>query len=782
MSSALDSVVVEVEFPDGSPASRTISFSGNPTVDAVRQAIRRERQDLTREAFLMLFDGMPAVVDYHKLRSYATGSAAIRITFQERSERILKKSTSRYRMEPLADTIALGLADQPPAKASTVGKKYLSPRKRASELKPVSPAPAPALPPGHPHEPGSPPYDELLAALQYVLGELKPFHGAGDGGRKSARSTLSKHQFSELFAAVERIFGSGHSDAAAGVLSHHRAISFALERAVSPSVTAACGGGLSLPNPVPVVQPPTETDGDDVEKSKKKSKKGAISMRRGGSKSSSVRLKTSTVGKKSNVDVKRAVAAESTSGDNAAPSGGAAPTAASPSAAPLRRWAQRAQVTQSVSSSDREALKRMLEDRYKALLEQLSNDDVSVAEETDVDEEELEYDELPPEVSSVLLAASSGVHGQGHPAAADGNSEPAAPLTDEQHATKTREEFIVSEGRYVASLRVLIREYMLPLRKSGVLSEGTVATVFSNIKTIYRMHLELFRDLSAKDGRPAVNFTDQLGLFVPYLKLYTIYVNNYNLAIEAVAEQNRTNPAFRDHCKRLFALGHVKLDLMSYLIMPIQRIPRYEMLLRDLLRHTDPAMPEHAKIETQLKAVATINQHVNSSKRTFENFQKIVSIQQLLVFPRKLEGFGLADKRDRELLREGLVPMFLQDDPVSGGGGVSAPGLAVPNGSGGLAGGESSEAVKARKKRLKTMTTRVEDHYMAVFNDLVLLAKPTKEKKFRVAAIWPGGQVAVRAAEDGQHHFLETPKDGMACVLFPESDRRAWLASISKLQ
>ncbi|HLD78353.1 MAG TPA: RhoGEF domain-containing protein, partial [archaeon] len=366
-------------------------------------------------------------------------------------------------------------------------------------------------------EPGSPPYDELLAALQYVLGELKPFHAVGgDGGRKSARGTLSKHQFADLFAAVERIFGDSHPAGGAGEApSHRRAISFALERAAAPS-SPERGELPRRPNPVPVVLPPG-VEGAGAEKDKKKNKKGVLSMHRSGTKSSSARVKTSTV-RKPPVEMHRVDDSEAAA---------AGTVAASPSAAPLRRWAQRAQVSHSVSSSDREALKRLLEDRYKALLEQLSNDDVSVAEDTDADEEELEYDELPDEISSVLLAVASRGQTSGHPAATGGDgNEAGAPLTDEQHATKTREEFIITEGRYVASLRVLIREYMLPLRKSGILSEGTVATVFSNIKTIYRMHLELFRDLSAKDGRPVVNFTDQLGLFVPYLKLYTIYVNN----------------------------------------------------------------------------------------------------------------------------------------------------------------------------------------------------------------------------------------------------------------
>lgn len=35
------------------------------------------------------------------------------------------------------------------------------------------------------------------------------------------------------------------------------------------------------------------------------------------------------------------------------------------------------------------------------------------------------------------------------------------------------------------------------------------------------------------------------------------------------------------------------LDLESLLILPVQRIPRYIMLLKDLYRHTPPAHPDY---------------------------------------------------------------------------------------------------------------------------------------------------------------------------------------------
>ena len=42
------------------------------------------------------------------------------------------------------------------------------------------------------------------------------------------------------------------------------------------------------------------------------------------------------------------------------------------------------------------------------------------------------------------------------------------------------------------------------------------------------------------------------------------------------------------------------LDVRSFLIMPVQRVPRYRMLLEDLLAHTDADHPEEPHLREAL--------------------------------------------------------------------------------------------------------------------------------------------------------------------------------------
>ena len=68
-------------------------------------------------------------------------------------------------------------------------------------------------------------------------------------------------------------------------------------------------------------------------------------------------------------------------------------------------------------------------------------------------------------------------------------------------------------------------------------------------------------------------------------------------------------------------------DICSFLIMPIQRIPRYELLLRELKKNTDPSSPESVGLEKAFEKIVGIATHVNESQRHIENMTKLLALQ-----------------------------------------------------------------------------------------------------------------------------------------------------------
>ncbi|CAO1632094.1 unnamed protein product [Jaminaea pallidilutea] len=76
---------------------------------------------------------------------------------------------------------------------------------------------------------------------------------------------------------------------------------------------------------------------------------------------------------------------------------------------------------------------------------------------------------------------------------------------------------------------------------------------------------------------------------------------------------------------------HTQLGLESYLLLPVQRIPRYELLLKDLAKSTDPKrLHDASSVRAALSQISLIAANVNESKRQSEQDRKLLAWQARL--------------------------------------------------------------------------------------------------------------------------------------------------------
>jgi RhoGEF domain len=85
--------------------------------------------------------------------------------------------------------------------------------------------------------------------------------------------------------------------------------------------------------------------------------------------------------------------------------------------------------------------------------------------------------------------------------------------------------------------------------------------------------------------------------------MYSTYINNYDVAMKRVRllEAHTEFRAFIRACE--LQEGCRGLDLRSYLIQPVQRVPRYKLLLAELLKHTRDTHPDWSNLTTALTEV-----------------------------------------------------------------------------------------------------------------------------------------------------------------------------------
>jgi hypothetical protein len=188
-----------------------------------------------------------------------------------------------------------------------------------------------------------------------------------------------------------------------------------------------------------------------------------------------------------------------------------------------------------------------------------------------------------------------------------------------------------------------------------------VETLFSReLPLILAIHQKLLLEIKQSER----SFIDSLSSFIPYLKTYTLYINNFSHANKLLVELSTSNQKFQEFVQEKYTIlneqfqksmeeesNKTQVDLRGLLIMPIQRLPRYELLLKDLAKY---APTEQDKLAHLLTAVQNVNQHINESKRKEENTEKLAAIQNS-IRTKAGEAFTLFDRMGRKFVREGRL-------------------------------------------------------------------------------------------------------------------------------
>jgi hypothetical protein len=149
-------------------------------------------------------------------------------------------------------------------------------------------------------------------------------------------------------------------------------------------------------------------------------------------------------------------------------------------------------------------------------------------------------------------------------------------------------EFIETEETYVTNLIHLNHYFCVPLQK--ILPKKVHHCLFSNLATVLNlngMFLIKLQNISKKDY---ISQDDELSSilleFSQTFKLYTEYIvgfENINTVLMKESSKNSKLEKFLKEKKTGLKSKGVLCDLGSYLILPVQRLPRYKLLLSDLM-------------------------------------------------------------------------------------------------------------------------------------------------------------------------------------------------------
>ncbi|KAJ3065586.1 hypothetical protein HDU98_011068 [Podochytrium sp. JEL0797] len=247
----------------------------------------------------------------------------------------------------------------------------------------------------------------------------------------------------------------------------------------------------------------------------------------------------------------------------------------------------------------------------------------------------------------------------------DQNDDPDAPhlSPDERERIRKRQsptrrahiaaEVLSTERTYVNELKTLVSLYADPLER-GILGSADMAALFANLKSVFHLLPNLERALQSPDQPLGSIFNEA----APFFKMYSAYYNNFDTANEMVmhleqlaasgtgqlqsplkstalsmtslSSAHSTLSSRRTLAKKFKNLvkiaktspSHTQISLQSYLILPVQRLPRYKLLVDQLLESTPIHHPDRADLKSAAAAIRACVAECNDKKRETEHLER----------------------------------------------------------------------------------------------------------------------------------------------------------------
>uniref|UniRef100_A0A8C1D465 Vav 2 guanine nucleotide exchange factor n=1 Tax=Cyprinus carpio carpio TaxID=630221 RepID=A0A8C1D465_CYPCA len=216
-----------------------------------------------------------------------------------------------------------------------------------------------------------------------------------------------------------------------------------------------------------------------------------------------------------------------------------------------------------------------------------------------------------------------------------------------------------TEAKYYKTLEDIEKNYMIPLKQ--VLTPQDMEAIFVNLEDIIKVHFFLLRaiDLTMVSGGNGLGkiFLD----FKERLLIYGQYCSHMENAQKTLDELIATREDVKckvEECTMKVQEG--KFKLQDLLVVPMQRVLKYHLLLKELVGHSMDR-PERQQLKEALEAMQDLAMYINEVKRDNETLKKISefqsSIENLQV---KLEEYG-RPKIDGELKVCSIVNRTKQD-------------------------------------------------------------------------------------------------------------------------
>lgn len=216
-----------------------------------------------------------------------------------------------------------------------------------------------------------------------------------------------------------------------------------------------------------------------------------------------------------------------------------------------------------------------------------------------------------------------------------------------KHRGQIIDEILNTEISYVKCLADLSNYWRNKFSRLKIFSKEELELLFKDIPAMVNTHTLFFKDLSERNQNYASVVGDVFLYFADTFKVSQLFISNYDSLNELIDKKKKTKSNIK-----FFEHENGGPDFSSYLITPVQRMPRYLLFLRELIKSTPKSHPDSDYLPCALRKIELIINEVDSATKKNEEQNKIRAIQKKLS-----KSFNLLDT-PRTLLIESNVIVF----------------------------------------------------------------------------------------------------------------------------
>eukprot|EP00954_Amorphochlora_amoebiformis_P018273 1324942-Amorphochlora_amoeboformis.AAC.1 len=184
-------------------------------------------------------------------------------------------------------------------------------------------------------------------------------------------------------------------------------------------------------------------------------------------------------------------------------------------------------------------------------------------------------------------------------------------------------------------------------KKTPPLDTKEMSTMFGNIETIFQVNTHFLQELRRNqecetNNKPGKGIGAIFLEFAPYFKMYTDYVGNHDRATDLLSKIQSTGGRKYNSFKSFLSQSQKKAPLTALLILPIQRVPRYRLLLQvanpshfqlkrvyalELVKRTDDSVPDYPQLNQALELIKKSATHINDAVKRMDRSRKVRAVQ-----------------------------------------------------------------------------------------------------------------------------------------------------------